>query len=68
MAGEKKTATPSPDAVANALLRQGDGDDHDRALIVERLQWTPEERLDANSRFLRWYFSIRPQGPLIGDE
>jgi len=32
---------------------------------VERLAWTPEERLEANAAFLRFYLSIRPEGPLI---
>ena len=53
------------DALLEALRKQGDGDAHDRGLIVERLGWTPEERLDANAAFLRFYFSVRPQGHLI---
>jgi hypothetical protein len=40
-------------------------DPHDLALIVERLAWTPEQRLDANMAFLRFYFSARPGGPLM---
>ena len=67
MAGDKGAA-PRTDTVVEALRRHADDNDHDRALIVERLAWTPEQRLDANASFLRWYFSIRPQGPLIGDE
>ncbi len=56
------------DALLEALQRQGNPDDHDRGLIVERLEWTPEQRLDANTAFLRFYFSARPHGPLIRDE
>ena len=56
------------DALLKVLQRQGDADDHDRGLIVERLAWTPEQRLDANTAFLRFYFSARPRGPLIRDE
>lgn len=63
-----KGAAPRADTVVEAVRRHADGTDHDRALIVERLAWTPEQRLDANATFLRWYFSIRPEGPLIGDE
>ncbi len=56
------------EALRVALRHQGDDDAHDRALIVERLSWTPEERLRANTAFLRFYFAARPSGPLIGDE
>lgn len=42
-----------------------DPDDHDRGLIVERLGWTPEERLEAHTALLRFYFTLRPDGPLI---
>ena len=52
-------------ALSEALQRQSDPEEHDRSLIVERLAWTPEERLDANSAFLRFYLSVRPEGPLI---
>ena len=58
-------ATPEIDALAKALLEQGDGEAHDRALIVERLAWTPDQRLEANASFVRLYLSIRPEGPLI---
>jgi hypothetical protein len=51
------------DARREALL--ADEEAHDRSLIVERLAWTPEERLEANAAFLRLYWSIRPEGPLI---
>jgi hypothetical protein len=45
-----------------------EGEQHDRGLIVERLGWTPEQRLDANAAFVRFYLSIRPQGPLLRSE
>jgi hypothetical protein len=64
----EKRAQPLEDALVEALERQRDSDEHDRGLIVERLDWTPEQRLDANAAFLDLYFSIRPQGPLIADE
>jgi hypothetical protein len=54
--------------VQREVLRQMvDDEAHDRGLIVERLAWTPEERLEAHAAFLRLYWSIRPQGPLIGE-
>jgi len=54
------------EAVRKAVLRQQqDPEDHDLSLIRERLLWTPEERLEANASFVRWYLSIRPQGPLV---
>lgn len=55
----------SGQAWRDALRRQADADAHDRSLIVERLAWTPEQRLAANAAFLQFYFSVRPQGPLI---
>ena len=55
------------DALSEALQHQGDDEAHDRSLIVERLRWTPEERLAANAAFLRFYLSVRPEGPLIRD-
>ena len=58
-------ATTQPDALREALERQGDGDDHDRGLIVERLGWTPEQRLEANAAFIRFLLDVRPEGPLI---
>ena len=42
------------DALLESLQRQGDHDDYDCGLIVERLGWTPEQRLDANTAFLRF--------------
>ncbi len=57
------------DALREALKMQDDDPEaHDRSLIVERLAWTPEQRLEANAAFLRFYFSIRPEGPLIREE
>lgn len=53
------------ESLREALRLQGDGDSHDRGLIVERLAWTPKERLDANAAFLRFYLSVRPQGALL---
>ncbi len=64
------TTDPPPphDNLFEVLKRQEDDDAHDRGLIVERLGWTPEQRLEANAAFLRFYFSVRPQGPVIRDE
>jgi hypothetical protein len=54
------------EAVRKAVLRQQqEPEDHDLSLIQERLRLTPEERLDANSAFVRWYLSVRPEGPPI---
>ena len=61
-------AREHPDALREALKRQDDPEAHDRGLIVERLSWTPEQRLEANAAFLRFYFSVRPEGPLIREE
>jgi hypothetical protein len=55
------------DALREALRQQADGDAHDRGLIVERLGWTPAQRLEANAAFLRFYLRVRPGGPLIRD-
>jgi hypothetical protein len=55
-------------ALARALERQFSGDDHDLGLIVERLSWTPEQRLRANEAFLRFYEAVRPSGPVQTDE
>jgi hypothetical protein len=52
----------------DALARQQTGEDHDLGLIVERLAWTPEQRLDANEAFLRLDLAARPGGPLLDDE
>ena len=57
------------DDLRKALEEQlDDPEAHDRSMIVERLGWTPEERLDANAEFLRFYLSARPDGPLIHEE
>jgi hypothetical protein len=57
-----------PRDILEALRRQIDDEAHDRSLIVERLRWTPEQRLEANTAFLRFYLALRPNGPLIRDE
>lgn len=51
------------DLFTRVLQAQADGDTHDRSLIVERLAWTPEERLDVNASFVRFYLSVRSEGP-----
>ncbi len=56
---------PVEDALRRELERQADDDVHDRGLIVERLSWTPEQRLEANASFVRLYLSVRPEGPLL---
>ena len=55
------------DAVREALGRQADPDEHDRGLIRERLAWSPDERLTANASFVRFYLSLRPEGPRLRD-
>lgn len=55
-------------ALQRALSRQASGDDHDAGLIVERLAWSPEQRLEANAAFLRFYQAVRPTGPLLREE
>jgi hypothetical protein len=54
-------------AVRDALGRQADPDEHDRGLIRERLAWSPDERLKANASFVRFYLSLRPEGPRLRD-
>jgi hypothetical protein len=68
--GEATTRESSPDdrALQLALTKQTSDRDHDAGLIVERLQWTPEARLEANAAFLRFYCAARPAGPLMRDE
>jgi len=63
----RKDSVLDPD-LREALRQQRDADAHDRSLIVERLAWTPEQRLEANAAFLRFYLKIRPDGPLIRDK
>ena len=53
------------EAVPNRQHAPETGEEHDLGLIAERLTWTPAQRLDANTAFLRFYLSIRPDGPLI---
>lgn len=55
-------------SLAASARRDADLDEHDLGLIVERLAWTPAQRLDANTAFLRFYLSVRPDGPLITGE
>jgi hypothetical protein len=55
------------EALREALRQQANGETHDRSLIVERLSWTPAQRLEANAAFLRFYFRARPDGPLLRD-
>lgn len=61
----EEPSEPDSDRLRPTLSRQGDGEAHDLGLIVERLGWTPEERLAANNSFLRLYAELRPDGPLI---
>jgi hypothetical protein len=56
-----------PAAVSEALRRQADPEEHDRGLIRERLTWSPLERLRANAAHVRFYLSVRPQGPRFRD-
>jgi hypothetical protein len=37
------------------------------AVGAERLAWTPQQRLDADAAFLRFYLALRPEGPLLRD-
>lgn len=53
------------EALREALKRQSEEGEHDRSVIVERLGWTPEQRLLSNAAFVRFYLSVRPDGPLI---
>ncbi|HXV60616.1 MAG TPA: hypothetical protein VEK15_07980 [Vicinamibacteria bacterium] len=53
------------DEIRQALRSQADDEAHDRSLILERLEWTPEERLEANASFVKFYLSVRPEGPLV---
>lgn len=57
-----------PEEGRTPRLDAPDEDDHDLSLIVERLAWTPEQRLDANTAFIRFYLAARPSGPLISDD
>jgi hypothetical protein len=57
--------TTADEALREALRQQADGEAHDRSLIVERLSWTPAQRLEANAAFVRFYLRARPGGPLL---
>lgn len=63
-----EAASNHADALLEALRQQAEPDAHDRGLILERLAWTPEQRLEANAAFLRFYLAVRPDGPLIRDK
>jgi hypothetical protein len=56
------------EAIRAALARHTDDEAHDLGLIVERLAWTPEERLDANGAALSLWRDLRPSGPIALDE
>jgi hypothetical protein len=62
---EPAAGHPIEDDWQDAMARQQDEGAHDRSLIVERLAWTPEQRLAANAEFLRFYLAVRPDGPII---
>ena len=64
---DARAASTAEELIA-LIRRQRAGDDHDRGLIIERLAWTPEQRLEANAEFLRFYLTMRPGGPLVGRE
>jgi hypothetical protein len=65
MRPEKDSRDPATVAGPDRLHATDTGEEHDLGLIAERLTWTPAQRLDANTAFLRFYLSIRPDGPLI---
>lgn len=65
MRPEKDPRNPATEPVPNGRRATDTGEEHDLGLIAERLTWTPAQRLDANTAFLRFYLSIRPDGPLI---
>jgi hypothetical protein len=65
MRPEKDSRNPGTEAGPDRRLATDTGEEHDLGLIAERLAWTPAQRLDANTAFLRFYLSIRPDGPLI---
>ena len=52
-------------ALRSALAKQADADADERSLILERLRWSPEERLAANAAFVNFVLSVRPEGPLL---
>ncbi len=65
---EPPSAPIDASVLRQALSRQASGEDHDLGLIRERLTWTPEERLEANTAFLRFYVAARPPGPLLRED
>ncbi len=61
--------SPAADSTRpKAACDAADRDEHDLSLIVERLGWTPEQRLDANTAFVRFYRAARPGGPVLTSE
>lgn len=62
--------SPLPSRVSEPLeaALQQQAETHDRGLIAERLAWTPAQRLDANTAFLRFYLAARPNGPLLAND
>jgi hypothetical protein len=58
----------TPPGPTDASLQLEPIDEHDLGLIIERLAWTPEQRLDANTAFLQFYLSARPDGPIISGD
>ena len=65
---DSNASEPSSDDLEEVLKRHAEPEAHDRSLILERLSWTPEQRLDANTAFVRFYYLARPAGPLISEE
>src|SRR5262245_25803596 len=57
--------TTADEALRRALRHQFDGEAPDRSLIVERLGWSPAQRLEANAAFVRFYLRAQPDGPLL---
>ncbi len=66
-ADPKHTPAAVPTSPA-AACGAADLDEHDLSLIVERLGWTPAQRLDANTAFVRFYRAARPSGPVLPSE
>lgn len=63
--GHNVPSFDKPSVLREVLERQNKEGVHDRSLIVERLGWTPEQRLAANTSFVKFYLDVRPDGPLI---
>jgi hypothetical protein len=68
MEADPKRALAAESALPAARSGADNGDDHDLSLIIERLGWTPEQRLDANTAFSQFYLTVRPDGPVITGE